>query len=175
MKKQKYTVFYQAPVGMGHYVVGFRRIITDDLKIAIDKMYQTYSIEAQFIIHGHPKMDGEENLSKEQKFIQSYISDASKILAKRKEKDMDPNETFAMILEDMGTDNFDSAFHNCSNLFDWLGSRGAKPDVPKGTYIALGNGSKRCYSILSTPDGGADFIMYDYSEYQEKFVVSGRY
>lgn len=50
----KYTIIYQAYVGMGHYLVQAKRIKTDNLKAWLK---EHDDIDAQFIFDGWPKLE----------------------------------------------------------------------------------------------------------------------
>jgi hypothetical protein len=67
-----------------------------------------------------------------------------------------------------------TAFDAAHSLWTFVSQGGFKPRIPAKTYISVSNGGQFCYSILSRPDGQAEFIRYIFNhntgEYEDDHV-----
>lgn len=105
---------------------------------------------------------------------------------------MDPNATLQRIKDAITAanlaprdergwnDDWQEAFDGLKDLHEWLKKGGFAPKVPAGTYIALGDGSKQAFSLLSLPEsgpyaGGAVFIRYFFSNDSGVFEESHKF
>ncbi len=76
-----------------------------------------------------------------------------------------PNTLVSSLYATIADKDFFAAFDTLLALDSWLRHGGHKPtNVKPQTYISIGNGGPVAYSLLSTPDGGAVFLRYEFAK-----------